>query len=123
LGLYLPNGITSAQLAALKPTFSVTNSGLYVGSAQQQSGTTAQDFTAVYELIDKKSFVDFWLLLTLCGNIEILWGDAGVGNFYCYKPRNGKLIAGPPWDFDYSTYTTEEFVYRSKQTVLAGDNA
>lgn len=23
---------------------------------------------------------------------------------YCYKKRNGKLYAGPLWDFDYSTY-------------------
>ena len=30
-----------------------------------------------------------------------------IYSVYCYKDRNKKLYAGPLWDFDYTTFTTE----------------
>jgi len=52
------------------------------------------------EYIDFGSFVDYWIIMTITGNIE----PAKPRSVYCYKKPSGKLFAGPLWDFDFSTY-------------------
>ena len=50
------------------------------------------------ELADVQSFVDMYILHELFKNV-----DTGYSSFYMYKKPNGKLYAGPPWDFDATT--------------------
>ncbi|MCH5330250.1 MAG: CotH kinase family protein [Alistipes sp.] len=64
----------------------------------------------VFDYIDMDSFIDWWLVHELSGNIEP-WHPKSS---YMHKDRNGKLCAGPVWDFDYGTYRrTGESGYRS----------
>ena len=52
---------------------------------------------AYHEWIDTPSFVDFFLLTELTRDM-----DAYIRSAYYHKDRDGKLIAGPLWDFDLS---------------------
>ncbi len=45
--------------------------------------------------IDAPSWIDWHILQVLSGNI-----DAMAKSTYFYKPRGGKIVFGPPWDFD-----------------------
>lgn len=49
---------------------------------------------------DLDSFVDYWIVMTITGNIE----PSAPRSVFFYKKPSGKLFAGPLWDFDYSTY-------------------
>lgn len=50
--------------------------------------------------IDMQSFIDFWIVMELTHN-----NDTRLpGSCYMYKDRGGKLMAGPVWDFDLSTF-------------------
>lgn len=51
--------------------------------------------------IDAQSFVDYWLIYEICVNHEL----ANPGSVYLSKDRNGKLVAGPVWDFDWGTFS------------------
>ena len=67
------------------------------------------DYAAVCNLIDIESFIDSWLVFNLTGNQE----PSHPKSFYMHKRRNGKLYAGPVWDFDWGT-----FVPGVKSTIL-----
>ena len=54
---------------------------------------------AVWELLDRQSMIDFWIVFEVMANHEILHPKS----IYFHKDRGGKLIAGPVWDFDYET--------------------
>lgn len=59
------------------------------------------NYTKLYdEYLDINSFVDYFLIQTFTGNNDF----AAPRSVYVYKKRNGKLFAGPLWDFDFSTY-------------------
>ena len=49
------------------------------------------------EYLDVYSFARYYILNELLMNL-----DAGNTSFYMYKDNNGKLMAGPSWDFDRS---------------------
>lgn len=51
--------------------------------------------------IDAQSFIDYWLIYEICVNHEL----ANPGSIYLTKDRNGKLVAGPVWDFDWGTFS------------------
>lgn len=53
--------------------------------------------------VDMKSFADYYIVQTLTGNHEM----SAPRSVYCYKKRNGPIYAGPLWDFDFSTYNSE----------------
>ena len=58
-------------------------------------------FDELYEnYIDLDSFIDYYIVQTLTNNREF----PALLSIFCYKKRNGKMYAGPLWDFDYSTY-------------------
>ncbi len=64
--------------------------------------------------IDIDSFIDFWFAQELCGN----WEANYPKSCYFHKGRNGKLKAGPVWDFDWSTFYPEEAeTFRIKDAV------
>lgn len=55
------------------------------------------------EYIDVDSFIDYWLVFELMGNHEL----SNPGSVYMYKKSQGKLYAGPCWDFDWGTLTDD----------------
>ena len=62
----------------------------------------AGNFQKVYdEYIDMDSFIDFWFVQELTGNQE---PNRGPFSCFMYKDINGKLFAGPVWDFDFTTF-------------------
>lgn len=67
------------------------------------------------ELADVQSFVDMYILHELFKNV-----DTGYSSFYMYKKPNGKLYAGPPWDFDASTNISGRGD-RSPQNIYVAD--
>ena len=66
-------------------------------------------------MIDEDSFIDWWFVMELSGNIESVYPRSS----YLNKDRNGLLKAGPVWDFDYSTFrgSTDFF---SKESIWYG---
>ncbi|MDB6029913.1 MAG: Por secretion system C-terminal sorting protein [Verrucomicrobiales bacterium] len=52
--------------------------------------------------LDVEAAIDFHVLEVLSGNV-----DSMVLSTYFYKPRNGKIICGPHWDFDRSLGSTD----------------
>lgn len=62
-------------------------------------------FSEVFEkYLDADSFAAFLIIQMLSGNYDF----PKPRSVYCYKKQNGKLYAGPLWDFDLSTYSTPE---------------
>lgn len=66
-----------------------------INSLNNGSGSPA----AVWDLLDRQSMIDFWIVFEVMANHEILHPKS----IYFHKDRGGKLIAGPVWDFDYET--------------------
>lgn len=58
----------------------------------------AGNYSAAYEKMDLASFVDFWLIQELMMNSE----TSHPKSCYSYI-NNGKMYAGPLWDFDWNT--------------------
>lgn len=70
----------------------------------------AGEFEELYaKYMDLDSFVDYYIVETLTNNKEL----KNKYSVYCYKKRDGKLYAGPLWDFEYSTFNEEEGVSNS----------
>ena len=57
-------------------------------------------WVTISSLIDVNSYIDWWLIHEIAYNIEPAYPKSS----YMYKKRNGKLFAGPVWDFDWGTY-------------------
>lgn len=58
------------------------------------------NYEEIEKLIDVESYADWWIVYNLTGNME-----AGhPKSCYMYKKRNGKLYAGPAWNFDCATF-------------------
>lgn len=49
--------------------------------------------------LDVASFIDYWIVFETMINHEV----GNPGSVYMTKPKNGKLTAGPCWDFDWGT--------------------
>ena len=60
----------------------------------------------ICEKIDVTSYIDFWFVYELAVNREIKHPKSA----YMYKKRDGKLYAGPAWDFDYATFRNLDIV-------------
>jgi hypothetical protein len=52
--------------------------------------------------VDVDAWIDYHVLEVLSGNV-----DSMVYSTYLYKPRNGKLVFGPHWDFDRALGSTD----------------
>lgn len=52
------------------------------------------------EYIDLDSFIDYWIVYEITGTGE----PTHPKSVYMHKDRNGKMHAGPVWDFDYFTF-------------------
>ncbi len=76
-------------------------STLVQGIEDNLNKNTTAGFTAAYETMDITSFVDFLLVQDLMMNSEMKHPKS------CYSYiNNGKLYAGPVWDFDWNTLPT-----------------
>ena len=64
----------------------------------------AGNYTAAYNELDINSMVDQFLIWELTMNRE--YGDPG--SVYMFMDGNGKLSAGPVWDFDRGTFQNQE---------------
>ncbi|MDE5970999.1 MAG: CotH kinase family protein, partial [Muribaculaceae bacterium] len=58
------------------------------------------DFNEIDNLIDINSYVDWWILNEIVLNGEPNYPKSS----YMYKKRDGKLFAGPAWDYDWGTF-------------------
>jgi hypothetical protein len=57
-------------------------------------------WTEITELIDVTSYIDWWIVHELTFNYE----PNHPKSCYMHKKGNGKLYAGPVWDFDWGTF-------------------
>ena len=65
------------------------------------STTTANNYGAYWRpLVDMDSFIDWMFVNEIVGNGEPLHPKS----CYMHKNREGKLVMGPLWDFDYNTF-------------------
>lgn len=93
-----PNEITTLQSNYIKNQFiSLQN------AATAQNASITNGYPSI---IDLPSFIDFMLINELASN-----ADAYQFSTYFHKDRNGKLRAGPVWDFDL-TYGNDLFHWR-----------
>ncbi|MES2695525.1 MAG: CotH kinase family protein [Verrucomicrobiota bacterium] len=80
---------TPEQIAYIQNYVQRMEDALYRDGAAGFAQRTYLDY------IDRDSWVDHHLL-----NVFVSNPDAFVRSAYFYKPRNGRLFAGPVWDFD-----------------------
>lgn len=78
----------------------------YVGKVEkvfEEDKNSRKRWTEIDKLIDITSYIDWWLVHEVCIN-----GEPGhPKSSYMYKERDGKLYAGPLWDFDWGTFTPD----------------
>lgn len=70
-------------------------------------------WSEIEELIDVTSYIDWWLVHELATNLE----PNQPRSCYMYKKRDGKLYAGPVWDFDYGTFNPDYKYFNLKSTM------
>lgn len=70
----------------------------------------------ITELMDVTSYIDWWLVHELALNRE----TAHPKSCYMYKKRNGKLYAGPVWDFDCATFMSNHEAAALVKTLYYG---
>ncbi len=117
--MYTYNGMVDFIYESPKPEEITTQQGSYIKNQflSLQSVMTAQNSsitTGYPSIIDVPSFVDFMILNELSSN-----PDGYQLSTFFHKDRNGKLRAGPIWDFNL-TYGNDLFEYgldRSKTYV------
>jgi hypothetical protein len=68
------------------------------------------------DYIDVNSFIDWWLVHELALNGE----PNHPKSSYMHKDRNGKLMAGPVWDFDWGTFIPNNVNFRIKNAIWYG---
>lgn len=86
--------LTEQQLAWIKEYIAEVESVLYGNNFKDKQNGYAK-------YIDPQSFIDYWLIYEICVNHEL----GNPGSVYLSKDRNGKLFAGPVWDFDWGTFS------------------
>ena len=64
----------------------------------------AKNYTEAYKMLDINSVIDQMLIWELAMNRE--YGDPG--SIYMFMDGDGKLCAGPVWDFDRGTFQNQE---------------
>lgn len=102
--------LVPAQKAYLENYFEQLETALRkAGAASQNKDPKASEYyQEVYEkYLDIDSFIDYWIVEALAGNTEM----KTPYSVFLYKKRDGKIFAGPLWDFDYTTYATETNVF------------
>ena len=75
----------------------------------------AGNYSEAYKMLDINTMIDQWLIWELTMNRE--YGDPG--SVYMYMDGDGKLCAGPVWDFDRGTFqnTTNAAEYGNSDRI------
>ena len=87
-----PEDLSEARLDALKEYLARTDEAVQA----RLSATGGED---PFAYLDRESMIDYWIIFELMSNHEMLHPKS----VYFHKDGNGKLIAGPIWDFDFET--------------------
>ena len=96
--------ITPAQIQAGKERIARTAEAIY--------GPDFRDPEKGYAAyIDVDSFIDYWIVFEVLGNHEL--GNPGSVYYHC--KQDGKLVAGPCWDFDWGVLS-----YRTSPQARTG---
>ena len=106
-----PNEITTQQNNYIRNQFTILQN-----AATAQNASITNGYPSI---IDLPSFIDYILISELASN-----ADSYQYSTYFHKDRNGKLRAGPVWDFDL-TYGNDLFHWgldRSHTNVWQFDN-
>ncbi len=75
----------------------------YIDTLEHTLYDEGRILTHEYEkYMDVESFIDYWIVYELTNN----WQLNSLRSVHLHKDRNGKLTAGPVWDFDYDTFAT-----------------
>ena len=85
-----PEEITSEQKAYIQEYVHYFESVLYAPN-------TINRHRELYDIMDIGSFIDYFIIGELSRNV-----DAYKKSAYFHKDKNGKLHAGPIWDFDWA---------------------
>lgn len=93
------------------PTQQITYIQNYINNIENKLNAHAP-YSEIETLIDIDSYVDWWLM----NELVCLWEPNHPKSSYMYKKRDGKLFAGPAWDFDWGTFT-EDYKWRIKNSL------
>lgn len=103
-----PEMVTQAQNRYIKQVFFDLER-----EASQHNVSAADGITSI---IDVPSFIDFMMIAEYTSNVDVY----NLSTFY-HKDRNGKLRAGPVWDYNLA-FGHDEFGSRSRYDVWQFDN-
>jgi hypothetical protein len=106
---YIKSYIDSVEAAIVSPNFTDPNKGYRA-------------------FINTSSFVKMLILNEVSKNID----GYRISSFFYKdkKSKGGKLVCGPPWDYDFTfgmpdycdAWTPQNFIFRNFNTVCSGDN-
>ena len=105
-----PEDLTTQQKSYIKNYIAEVSSVLY-GSGYQDH----QNGYAKY--LDVDSFIDYWIVFEVMGNHEL----GNPGSVFFHKDVEGKLTAGPCWDFDWGVLSFKTSPHA--ETGLVNGNA
>ena len=71
---------------------------------QLEAALVSGDFDVMRAQMDYPSFIDMFIVEQVMGSNEF----CSSGSIYCYKKRNGKLYAGPLWDFEHQSLVSDD---------------
>lgn len=89
VNVYYPEKATRERIDSIRQLLDTVEEVLY-----KKGGTSLQSLYDRYINLD--SYVDYYIVYELCQNAE----PNGPRSCYMFMDRNGKLSAGPVWDFD-----------------------
>ena len=103
-----PDDVTPAQNQYIRQVF------FDLEQKAGQHNTSAVN--GIPSIIDVPSFIDFMMIAEYTSNVDVY----SLSTFF-HKDRNGKLRAGPVWDYNLA-FGHDEFGYRSRYDVWQFDN-
>ena len=103
-----PDEITQAQHNYIKSVFFDLDAAAHAYNENLETGYPA--------IIDIPSFIDFMMIAEFSSNVDVY----SLSTFF-HKDRNGKLRAGPVWDYNLA-YGHDEFGNRSRYDVWQFSN-
>lgn len=99
-----PSELDSAQYDYIKD---------YIDSTEKTLLLSADDSTYL-NYVDQTSIIDYFIVYALSANREPMQPKS----VYMYKENEGKLFAGPVWDFDYATFKINKSGLLNKDNTI-----
>ena len=89
-----PTELTQERKAYIKSYITTVSNALYGSNFKDPENGYAK-------YLDVDSFIDYWIVFEVMTNHEL----GNPGSVFMHKDKNGKLTAGPCWDFDWGVLT------------------